>query len=134
MKLSLKTLPILLAVSAAVLGMSTVAYASGNGNAQTYVRGDANGDGIVSVYDVTLIQRIIAEMETDPDGAIAQRANIISDKLDIGDAAEVQRYIAEFDNVYSIGETVTAEEIEPATQPTTFWFSPGENELPFIPN
>ena len=49
--------------------------------------------------------------------------------VDINDATELQRYIAEFGNPHQIGEWVTVE-----AQPTTEGFTPGENDLPFIWN
>ena len=72
-----------------------------------YIKGDANGDGIVNISDVTEIQRLLAKAKTDPDGMITLRANVTGGKMNIDDATAIQRYIAGYSkNPYHIGEKV----------------------------
>ena len=82
-----------------------------------YVTGDANGDEVISIKDVTTIQRVIAQFQDDPNGSIAIRASVTSKgSLSINDATAIQEYLAEYENTYKIG--------------TTFYFDP--YELPVI--
>ena len=91
------------------------------------MRGDSDSSGFVSIYDVTCIQRSLAGLEPiDIDDLPA--ADVDGNGLDINDASEIQRYLAEFGNSHQIGEWVTD------VQPTTEYIKPGENELPFIWN
>lgn len=96
---------------------------SAQGN--SYVRGDADGDGRVTISDVTKIQRILADLEYDTDGSVAMRADINGDRLDISDATAIQRWLAEYEDENRIGETV---EITQATVSTTKNY-----DLPFVP-
>lgn len=70
-----------------------------------YVRGDANGDGVVNVYDVTAVQRYAAELEglneTCRRAADVNRSNVV----DMDDATAIQRYLAEYKDSYRIGKT-----------------------------
>ncbi len=54
-----------------------------------YLRGDANGDGVVNINDVTFIQRYLVDLETDPQGTIRR-----------------------FDDPYSIGRIIAFDEYE----------------------
>ena len=72
-----------------------------------YIRGDADGDGYVEIYDVTLIQRVIAGIQPDPDGMITRRGDVNKNGLDVNDAKNIQKYLAQFNNVLGIGKTVT---------------------------
>lgn len=92
-----------------------------------YIKGDADGNGIVDIKDVTLIQRVIAEFVPDADGSTAMRGDVSGNGLTVDDATEIQRYLAEYDNIYNIGT-----ELE-IPQPSTD-FTLDEYELPFIPN
>ena len=82
-----------------------------------YVRGDANGDGTVNINDVTVIQRILADLEQDTKGDVNRSCDLDGNGLDIADATNIQCYLAEFESPYQIGKT----------------FSYDEYELPFIP-
>ncbi len=73
------------------------------------VLGDVNGDQKVNVYDITELQRSVAEM-TRLNGAQKMRAAVCGDrrceKIGINDATRLQQYLAEFtdnmlDNRYS---------------------------------
>lgn len=107
------------AICFTAVGLAAVCCAAFSASAATaYIRGDADGDGKVNIRDVTKIQRVIAEIETDRDGWIKRRGNVTGGNFDITDATAIQRYLAEFDDPYQIGKTFTYDEYE----------------LPFIPN
>ena len=86
-----------------------------------YIRGDADGDGKVSIRDVTEIQRKLVNIPTPNFNEKA--ADIDSNGLDITDATNIQRYLAEFDDSYHIGESVSDN-----TKTTR-----DEYELPYVP-
>ena len=97
---------------------------------ESYIRGDANGDGHVTIMDATVIQRRLAEI---PTPSFDERAaDVDGDGLNITDATQIQRYLAEFDNIYHINETVTIP--DPTTpQPTTPQPTRDPYELPVVP-
>ena len=70
-----------------------------------YLRGDADGNGIIDINDVTFTQRLLAELETDPDGMATLRANLHDETLTIDDATSMQEYLAEIPNDCKVGET-----------------------------
>ena len=71
----------------------------------SYLCGDSDGDGKVDILDVTLIQRVLADVQSDDDGIIALRSSLSGDTLDITDATYLQRYIAQMPTPYPINET-----------------------------
>ena len=103
-----------------ITGLFSVIPASAE---SSYLRGDANGDGVVSVKDVTAIQRCLAELAPDTTGMVSKRGNVTGSTLDITDATQIQLYLAEYDNIYSIGAVISE-----STQPTTKSY-----DLPFVP-
>ena len=121
-----KLIVVISVLLAASMFMFSAAVSAGSGS---YLIGDTDGSGVVSIEDVTLIQKVLAELVADTDGSITKRGNVDGDELSISDATAVQMYIAGCRNDYNIGET--AEEqvtTQAATQPTTRSY-----ELPFIP-
>lgn len=121
-----KLIVVISVLLAASMFMFSAAVSAGSGS---YLIGDTDGSGVVSIEDATLIQKVLAELVADTDGSITKRGNVDGDELSISDATAVQMYIAGFRNDYNIGET--AEEqvtTQAATQPTTRSY-----ELPFIP-
>ena len=127
MKKALKYFTVFCTAAICILAVSVTANAV---NTETkYLRGDANGEGIVSISDVTAIQRHLADLEH-LSSANLQAADVDGNGLDITDATKIQRYLAEFEDSYHIGEWVNGEN----AQPTTYWIKPGNNELPFIQN
>lgn len=101
-------------------------------NTQTfYLRGDADGNGYVSISDVTAIQRHLAQFE-DLSKVDLLAADVDGNGLDISDATKLQRYIAEFDDPCRIGEWITVDATEPATQASSVYIKPGDNVLPFV--
>ena len=72
---------------------------------EPYVIGDADGDGLVTIADATLMQCVLAEAEPDADGTIARRCDVDGGGLSISDVTAVQRKLAEYSDPYHIGET-----------------------------
>ena len=74
----------------------------------TFMLGDADGDGVITVADATAIQRLFAHLAVDDEGLIALRGNVTGEPLNITDATIIQRYLAQLDIApYTVGETVT---------------------------
>ena len=98
--------------------------------ADSYLRGDADGDGYVAVLDATAIQRKLADYDVrsfDP-----RAADVTGDGVNILDATLIQQYIAGFENIYHIDEIVTVP--DPTTsQPTTPQPTRDPYELPVVP-
>ena len=68
-----------------------------------YVKGDADGNGVVEIVDATMIQRVLAMMESDDDGMITVRAAVSDgDELCVTDATLIQRYMALMDDPYEL--------------------------------
>lgn len=68
---------------------------------RTYCRGDADGNGAISILDATVIQRRLAAL---PTGAFDEEAaDIRGGGTDILDATLIQRYLAGFENRYQVG-------------------------------
>ena len=97
--------------------------------ASSFLRGDADGDGEVTIMDATLIQRRLAEI---PTPSFDERAaDVDGDGLNITDATQIQRYLAEFENIHHINETVTIP--DPTTpQPTAPQPTRDPYELPVV--
>ena len=75
-----------------------------------YVRGDADGNGVVNAIDVTVIQRHFVGVETKSFVALA--ADVDGKGLNIIDVSLIQRYLIGMDNPYHIGKTFTYDEYE----------------------
>lgn len=110
---------ILKCISLALILCTLIAAAAISAAADsTYILGDANGDGVVTIQDATDLQRLISGMITDNNGKIKRRGNVTGGSLDISDVTAIQYYLAEVDNPYKIGKTIHYDEYE----------------LPFVPN
>ncbi len=95
-----------------------ISVLSVSGAVISYTRGDTDGDGSVTISDVTRIQRVLADLEKDSNGIVKRNGDVDNKGLDITDATKIQMYLAEYDNPYGIGKTITFDEYE----------------LPFVPN
>ena len=73
----------------------------------TFILGDADGDGVVTIIDATVIQRVLVYLMDDPDGMIELRASVDGDDLNITHATKIQRYLADFAVPEPIGTEVT---------------------------
>ena len=74
--------------------------------AYTYLLGDVNMDGEVSIIDATLIQRKVSDMKVN---AFDEKAADVdgSGDVEIIDATLIQRYLAFIETSYLIGEQIT---------------------------
>lgn len=71
-----------------------------------FTLGETNGDGIISISDVTAAQQHLADIIT-LEGACLNAADTNQDgKLDVTDAENLQKYIAGYDISYPIGELI----------------------------
>ena len=72
----------------------------------TKLIGDADGDGEITIYDVTRIQRVLASLETDADivATARDRGRTGSEALSIFDATNIQRYVAHYQDGNDIGK------------------------------
>ena len=69
-----------------------------------YILGDCDRSGTIDISDVTLLQRYLAEAESDPE--IALRGSVTGETPSISDATEIQKYIAEFNVQTKVGEVM----------------------------
>lgn len=70
---------------------------------EIYLLGEANGDGHITVSDVTCIQRYLSSMIGE-EHIDLDAADVNSNGVDITDATQIQRYLAEFTVPHPIGE------------------------------
>lgn len=69
----------------------------------SYLVGDADGNGEVDSVDATIMQRCLARMDVDVDANFDQRADITQDgAMDLMDVTYLQRYLANMDAVYPV--------------------------------
>ena len=74
----------------------------------SYMVGDADGDGKITILDATKIQRLLAALVDDADGMIALRGDSDGSGLDILDATKIQRFLAGFTTQENIGSYQTS--------------------------
>ena len=97
----------LLAVPIASLGLVTAFAENGTPEQSdvktrdTYIIGDANGDGIVDVNDATTIQKAIAEISLEYFDETA--ADVDGSGLTVNNVTNIQKYMAEYKDPYKIG-------------------------------
>lgn len=116
-----KKLICLMLVAVIALG-STAVIAS----AASYRRGDADGNGDVEIIDVTMIMRLLAGLVNDPDGMIAKRGDVEGDGLAITSATWIQRWLADMQIPYPVGEQVSEAPTQAPTARST------DYELPIV--
>lgn len=80
-------------------------------------KGDVDLDGEVTIIDATVIQRVLVEMIEDTDGHILRYGDIDGDGLSIMDVTFIQRYLAQMNDGYPIGNIVD-EDLQPTEKPT----------------
>lgn len=97
-------------------GSYAIEYAQANGidyvtptEKITYIAGDSDGDGLVTVLDATKIQRVLASLESDEDEMVHLRGNVSGGGLSVIDATNIQRYLATIPVSVPIGVEVTVE-------------------------
>ena len=78
------------------------------GTVDKYFLGDADADGIVSIKDASLIQKVVARLENFDSDYARTCADVDGDTLvTIKDASAIQKYCAQIATDYPIGEYVT---------------------------
>ena len=100
--------------------------AESNSNSEGYILGDANGDGYVTISDVTSIQMFLVELPVGDDFS-EYAADVDGDgEIKLEDAVTIQKWVAEIELPYSIGEffefpvaTTAQPTTEAPTQPPT---------------
>ena len=90
--------------------LSTVCLSAG---AQSWLRGDADGDGKITSLDVSTAQRVLTGIISDDDGAITRRSDVDGDGISLLDVTAIQRALASFPDDYHIGGTVSDDLIQP---------------------
>ena len=68
----------------------------------TVLLGDSDGDGSVTINDVTEIQRLLAEMTVFDDKGLLSSDADLDGVVTVNDATEIQRFLAEYDTIYPI--------------------------------
>ena len=68
----------------------------------TVLLGDSDGDGNVTISDVTEIQRLLAETVAFDDSQLLSSDVDLDGEITINDATEIQRFLAEYDTDYPI--------------------------------
>lgn len=140
----MKIIIAILLAAALLITVAAVTVSANTGTpTQIYVCGDADGDMIVTIYDVTEIQKLLADIIKDIDGMIALRGDVNNNGLDIIDASIIQRYLAEYEVSAPVGQLIggpepvtenqTEVQTEVQTQPPTQMPTKDLDELPFIP-
>lgn len=89
-----------------VTGAVTISVTTAKSETSGYLRGDADGDGSITILDATAIQRYLADLPVS--GTFNYEAACVGGgELTILDATRIQRYVADFEDPYGIGEYVT---------------------------
>ena len=86
-------------------------------SAAAHRKGDVDLDGEVTILDATVIQRVLVEMIADSDGHILRYSDIDGGGLSIMDVTFIQRYLAQMDDGYPIGDIVD-DDPQPTEKPT----------------
>lgn len=68
--------------------------------------GDADGDGVITILDATVIQRYLASFAVKNPEIVEERGDISGNGLDIIDATLIQRHLAGFTVPYEIGKPI----------------------------
>ncbi|MEE3492723.1 CAP domain-containing protein [Ruminococcus sp.] len=86
-----------------------------------YLLGDVDLDGVVSLMDATIVQKILADLKMNRNGYEEYLADSNDDGLDASDATWIQRYITQIPIPYPVGGTlINLSAYQPATEkPTT---------------
>lgn len=101
----------------ALLMLTMILAVTANANAVSYQIGDTDKDGDVNIADATVIQRVLLEMIEDTDGHILRYGDIDGGGLSIMDVTFIQRYLAQMDDGYPIGDIVD-DDPQPTEKPT----------------
>ena len=82
--------------------------------------GDADGDGKITIYDATRIQRVLVGYDEDKRQMAETYAAVSGNELSVLDATAIQRYIAGYEDHYGIGSYILPTGLQQSpTDPTT---------------
>ena len=88
-----------------------------NPQSSKYLLGDVDLDGVVTLMDATIIQRLLSELKINRNGCEEYLADSNGDGIDITDATMIQRYIAQIPIPYLVGGTlINLSAYQPATE------------------
>ena len=94
--------------------------AESNSSNSSWIMGDTDGDGEISILDATVIQRYLADFEVKYPERVKKCGDINGDGVDILDATLIQRYLAAYTIPYPIDipiEQPTEQSTEEITDP-----------------
>ena len=94
----------------------------------SYILGDADGDGSITIRDATKVQMVLADLEDDADGMVAMCTDFYGNGLTINCATTIQKYLVHLPVDCNIGNVIYIEEPTTMVQMTT-----NSYELPFEP-
>lgn len=112
---------IVLKISAVVLALAMMLTVIAAFSAETVTgkRGDADGDGYVSIMDATRIQRYLVGYHQEDADWIEVFGDVDGDgEAGILDVTAIQRWLAGFDNIYGIDEEIAGVLPDPTEAPT----------------
>lgn len=93
------------------------------------ILGDADGDGEVTILDVTCIQKKLAKLSVGNFSVIGADVDG-NGEISIIDATCIQRYLARIKTPYSIGEDIEAPTEAPTIEPPTTAPTTAPTQLP----
>lgn len=96
----------LLLILSLLLTLSLTAYAADLSAPAAGVVGDVDGDGAVTIDDVSFLQGHFAEMFTLSDSAVTLGDVDLSDDTDVDDVTVLQRCLAHFNGTYYVNMTL----------------------------
>lgn len=109
----------------------------------SYILGDADGDGSITIRDATKVQMVLADLEEDNDRMVAMRTDFYRNGLTINCATTIQKYLVHLPVDCDIGKVICIEgpttEQTTTAQPTTIapttmvQMTTNLYELPFLP-
>lgn len=74
---------------------------------ETYVLGDANGDGEITLMDATVIQRYLSCLPVSDPDVVARNGNITGEGIEVSAATWIQRHADKMIIPYEVGKVVT---------------------------
>ena len=74
---------------------------------ETYVLGDANGDGEITLMDATVIQRYLSCLPVSDPDIVARNGDITGEGIEVSAATWIQRHVDKMVIPYEVGKVVT---------------------------
>ena len=72
----------------------------------TYILGDADGDGVITAVDATLVLRYLVKLSVPNVEIVERNGDIDGEGLDITDVSLILRHVIEADVPYPVGSLV----------------------------